>query len=41
MVASGWNRESIDARLDEVVQQLAKDYVPRQFENPLDYEPLI
>ena len=40
MVASGWNREAINDRLDEVVHQLAKDYVPRQFENPMDYEPL-
>ena len=40
MVASGWNREAINDRLDEVVHQLAKDYVPRQFENPMDYEPI-
>ena len=40
MVASGWNREAINDRLDEAVHQLAKDYVPRQFENPMDYEPI-
>lgn len=40
MVATGWSRTAIQDKLDEVVHQLSIDYSERQFENPMDYEPL-
>ena len=40
MVAMGYTTESINDYLDRAVKQLSLDYVPKQFEDPDDYEPL-